>query len=125
MKRKRKILIISGIIIFLLALGGYFSLQSNFLLNKIRGIVETQLTNQLKTDVKVGRLSGNLLYGVKIEDVTIADKKEPGQTAILMQSLDVKYDLLKLLSKTIAIKINQAATARLIREDEPKASFVA
>jgi autotransporter translocation and assembly factor TamB len=104
MKRKNKILIISGIIIFLLALGGYFSLQSSFLLNKIRGIVETQLTNELKTDIKLGRLSGNLLYGVKIEDVIIADKKEPGQTIISMEAFIVKYDLLKLLSSTIAVK---------------------
>ena len=101
---KRKILTISGIIFFLLVVGGYFILSSSFLLNKIRGMVEDQLTNQLRANVKLGRLSGNLLYGIKIEDVAITDKKKPGQTIISMKALGVKYKLSKLLLRTIAVK---------------------
>ena len=83
---KRKILIIPGIIVFLIVVG-YFFLQSSFILNEIRGILATHFTNQLGTEVKFGRLSGNLLYGLKIENVAIADKKEPEKTIISTEEL--------------------------------------
>lgn len=104
MTRKRKALMISGIVIVIFVLGGYLFLQSSLLLNKLRGMLETRLTNGFGTDIKLGRLTGNPLYGLRIEDVTIADKNGPEKTIISVEELLIDYKVLKLLSKTLAIK---------------------
>jgi len=96
MKRRDIIVLISTILSLAVLVGGYFFLQSQFLLNRIRAVLQDQISKQIDHDVEIRRLSGNVLLSLAAEDVKIQDKKAD-RAIIAADRIDLDHKLWGLL----------------------------
>ena len=105
MKRRDIIILTSTILALVVLAGGYFFLQSQFLLKRIRDVLETQISKKIDHEVKIGKLSGNVLLKLTAEDVAIlrakpeagSHDKKADNAIIAAESIDLDYKLWGLL----------------------------
>lgn len=117
---KKKILI--GICIFfvILLIGGYIFLRSSFFADRLRLMAESMLEKQLKREVSVGKLSGNIFRGVSVSGISIAknDKLSAGKL-LEVEEITADYSLLSLLRWRLSIKSIRIVQPRIwIERDE-------
>jgi uncharacterized protein involved in outer membrane biogenesis len=102
---KKKILIGLCIFFVILLIGGYIFLRSSFFANRIRLMAESMLEKQLKREVSVGKLSGNIFRGVSVSGISIAkDSKLSDGKLLEVEEITADYSLLSLLRWRFAIK---------------------
>ncbi|HUT74787.1 MAG TPA: translocation/assembly module TamB domain-containing protein [Armatimonadota bacterium] len=98
MHRLWKILVILLPLLVIVA-AGVAALSGKKLAARLRPVVESQLSQTLGREVRVGGISGGLLRGAVLHDVTIADGKRPqGGVLARAKRVAVRYHLRPLLS---------------------------
>ncbi|GEM_PF-5815223 len=75
--------------------------QTSFFRDKLRTEVLTRLDSVLVADTHLGEISGNLVTGFSVDGLSL---KVQGDTLLVVDRLDLRYDLLGALSKRIAIE---------------------
>jgi len=105
MTRKKKILIGIGVFLAVFFVGGYIFSKTAFFTDKVRLTMESVLRKQLKREVSVGKVSGNIYGGMKIANISIAkdEKLSEGKLAEI-ELLEANYSLLSLLRWKFNIK---------------------
>ncbi|MCD6506183.1 translocation/assembly module TamB domain-containing protein [Candidatus Poribacteria bacterium] len=110
LKHPRLIITISSILLISLV-AFYLLMQSNFMLEKARGIMLSQLQRRLDADVYIGPLSGNLLRYIIVGGIRIRDKR--GKPLISAGNVLVDYRLIGLLRGKLVLSKIQLASARI------------
>jgi autotransporter translocation and assembly factor TamB len=106
--------------LFILSVAGYLFLQSDFLLEKVRGIMLSQLRRQLDADVYIGPLSGNLLRYVVIGGLTVRERDGDRRPLISAGNVLVDYRLIELLRGKLVLSKLQLASAKVRIEVDRK-----
>jgi len=73
MKRRNKFLIIIIVVTIGISISGFYFLESGYVHQKIRLLLEEQVANQINKPVSIGWISGNVLSGIEIGQVEIHD----------------------------------------------------
>ena len=60
----------------------------------MRGFIVRQASNYLNGELSIGRLDGNLFYGVELEDVSVT---MDGETVVAIKDVGLDYDALSFL----------------------------
>ncbi len=66
----------------------------------LRGYIVKQANQNLNGRLSIGRLGGNLFYGVEMENVALAID---GREAVRIRNIGVKYNALQMITKGISI----------------------
>ena len=108
MKKRFKILIVVLVVIFVvLPIAAFITVKTVFPPQKIQNIVETQASQILKRDVKVGGADIKIFpLGIQIKDVKVANNPGAGfseEPLLDLPLATVKIDLAKLLTFQVAI----------------------
>jgi translocation and assembly module TamB len=82
--------------------------QTDWGRERVRGIVLGQLENVVNGDLRIGRIEGNLLRGVRLVDVSIED--EEGRPFLRADTLGTRFSLRGLLRQRVIL-----ADLRLVR----------
>ena len=96
MNRRNIILLTFATFLLFVFVGGYLFLQSNFFLNKIRGLLEIQISTRLNHEITIERLSGNILRYLKAEQITVVDKHSDSPL-LAAEEVRINYKLWGLL----------------------------
>ncbi len=101
LKRIKKILLytVTGIIILLILITGFT--QTIFFKNFLRDKVEGQVNASIQGELRIGRIRGNLVNYLAIDDIVLAS---PGDTLFTMEELIVRFQPLKLLNRKISFR---------------------
>jgi len=76
----------------------FLSVRPDFLQERVRDVLAQQLATQSKRQVQIGRVSGNLLTGIRVENLAVADERGFQHGAVVAaQTTVIKYDLLAVL----------------------------
>ncbi len=73
----------------------------------MRGFIVRQASNYLNGELSIGRLDGNLFYGVELEDVSVT---MDGETVVAIKDVGLDYNALSFLrghAMIDAIRLNQ------------------
>ena len=74
--------------------------ETRWFKNWLRGYIVGQSSNYLNGEISIGRLGGNLFFGVKLEDVTV---KVSGRDIATLQSVALRYSVFEIVSKGLSI----------------------
>ena len=96
----RWVLYIIGILLFLV-IAICLLLQTPWGQRTLKEKAVTYLQKKLQTKVSIGQLSTNWLYHIQLRQVYIEDPEK--RVLLSVGSLDLKYDILKLFSKSIDV----------------------
>src|SRR5262245_48231634 len=91
-------------IILLLAVG---STQTGWFQDWVRRYIVREAARYLDGELRIGRLSGNLFYGIRLSDIALVQN---GETIISLKDLKVDYSAFDLISSGIVldeIELNQ------------------
>ena len=98
MTRGNTILLIFALLSILIIIAGVLFLRSNYLLERLRIVLEQQIEKELHTEASIGRMKGNVLTGLAAEDITIADVDPTATEPIIsVREAAIRYKLLYLL----------------------------
>jgi uncharacterized protein involved in outer membrane biogenesis len=93
------------IILALIAVGlaavlvlAWLSARPGFLQERVRDVLAQQLATQSQRQIQIGAVSGNLLTGLRVENLAVADERGFSHGAVVaVQTVVLKYDLLAVL----------------------------
>lgn len=74
--------------------------QTAWFRNWLRGYIVQEANQYLNGELQVGRLNGNLFYGVQLEQLGIT---QDGETVVSVQDVGVRYNVFQLISKGLSI----------------------
>ena len=117
----RSKILLSVFAFFSIALiGGALFIQSDAVMNWVKQRVEAEIRKQI-TDtytVNIGEITGNVLTGVKVDNVVVFPKGgNPSDAAVLsLGQLTLKYNLLALLFRKIEVTALEMSQPRLYAE---------
>jgi len=94
--KNKNLLLISVIISFIVIIFGLILLRTQFVLEKIRVAFENQLEKQIKHDVNIEKISGNVLSGLKAENFRV-DDYNIDKSLIAAKEVDINYKLFGLI----------------------------
>ncbi len=116
----KKILIIIFLCLILIISIGYTLLRSSYVKEKIRKTVEQIAQDQLKREVYIGEITGNLLSGINIAGISIAKYDNlSGGKLLDVKSVSIDYSLIDLIKRKLLIKDIQIIQPRIwIEMDE-------
>ena len=107
MKRRNKFLIVITVVTIGISISGFYFLESSYVHQKIRLLLEEQVANQINKPVSIGRISGNVLSGIEIGQVEIHDLLPEKTRFFSTDSVELKYRLWGLLfGKFLVTKLN-------------------
>ena len=112
LKHPHLIITISSILLISIA-ALYLLMQSDFMLERVRGIMLSQLRRQLDADVYIGPLSGNLLRYVVVGGIRISEKGNRHRQLISAGSVLLDYRLIGLFRGKLVLSKIQLASARI------------
>ena len=98
--------IIAGLVILVVvAVVGLYAFTKYYLTQeKLRALVEPQVTEAIGRDIKIGKLEFDLFTGLVVENFSVAENAKFGKAPFIsVNSLVLKYDLLSLLTGKLAI----------------------
>ncbi len=117
----RSKILLSAFAFFSIALiGGALFIQSGTVMNWVKQRVEAEIRKQI-TDtytVNIGEITGNVLTGVKVDNVVVFPKGgNPSDAAVLsLRQLTLKYNLFALLFRKIEVTALEMSQPRLYAE---------
>ena len=135
MHRKYISLIILVCLSAIFLIGGPLFLRSAYVLNWTRLELQSQLQERLNRPVTINQISGNVLTGLNIKGIQIADSNPEDSPLISLDEIQIRYRLWNLVQKRILIprlycnrpKINARMDpdgalnlAKLISTDKPE-----
>src|SRR5262245_63947858 len=74
--------------------------QTAWFKNWLRGYIVLEASRYLNGELSIGRLGGNLFFGVELEDVAVS---LDGEQIVAVRNLGVDYNIFQLVSKGISI----------------------
>lgn len=83
------------LVVLLILLAGRWLLQSELLLDYLREMAESEANSQINGSLTIGSLEGDLLHGIQLTDVSIADIDD--ELLVSADSLIVRYSILNLI----------------------------
>ncbi|HVZ20389.1 MAG TPA: translocation/assembly module TamB domain-containing protein, partial [Vicinamibacterales bacterium] len=95
MRRISRILLWTAGVVLALVLAAGLVVETPFFKNWLRGVVVRQANDHLNGTLSIGRLSGNLLSGVELDDVAVSMNNEP---VVSIGSVKTSYSIPQLLS---------------------------
>ncbi len=103
MRRKNKLLILFTFIGVTLVIGGGLFLGTPYLLNWTRLLLESEFEKRLKHPVSISQISGDVLTGLNIKGVQIADANPENPPLISLDEIQIKYRLWSLARRKLLI----------------------
>ncbi len=103
MRRRNKLLILLTLIGVALVIGGGLFLGTPYVLNWTRLVLESELQKRLKHPVTIDQISGNVLTGLNIKGVQIADANPEKPPLISLDEIRIKYRLWSLARRKFLI----------------------
>lgn len=103
MRRRNKLLILLTFIGVALVIGGGLFLSSPYVLNWTRLVLASELEKQLKHPVTITQISGDVLTGLNIKGVQIADANPENPPLISLDEIQIKYRLWSLAQRRFLI----------------------
>jgi len=99
-----KYILIVVVTLGLLAVGGvYVVARPVWVRERVRDVLAQELANRTGREVQVGEIEGNLLTGIIVNDLAIAEKQHLADGVVLgAESVRIKYNLLAVLRGEIA-----------------------
>jgi autotransporter translocation and assembly factor TamB len=90
----------------------------------IKGVLESQLTDQLHQPVSIEIFETNLLSRVQILGLRIADARDGRKTpALEVGAIKVHYDLSQLLHRVVAVRSVEIDSVRIVLERDRRRTF--
>lgn len=90
--------------LIVLVVSGLFVSRSAYVLNWIRVVLAGELEKQLNHPVTIGRISGNILTGLDIQQFKISDQRPDKPNPLSIEEVNVKYGFLGLLRGRFLVK---------------------
>ncbi len=103
MRRRNKRLILFACLGLILILGGFLFLRSSYVLNRVRLVLESELQKRLKHSVTIDTVSGNVLTGLDITGLEIADANPENPPLIALDEIRIRYRLWSLARRKVLI----------------------
>ncbi|TVR17485.1 MAG: hypothetical protein EA391_04790 [Balneolaceae bacterium] len=94
-KRWFKQIVVTISVLFILAVAIRFALKSDWVFDRITGIVIEQANNQLNGELAIESIRGDLLHGFVINSMHLLDNRQ--QTVANIDSIRIRYNLRSLL----------------------------
>src|SRR5262245_8527418 len=88
--------LIVGVIVIAIA-----ATQTGWFRNWFRGYITREAHQYLNGELSIGRLNGNLFFGVELEDVGITLN---GRPVMSVKDIRLRYNALRFISKRVAIQ---------------------
>ncbi len=89
----RVILLLIGLLLFNLVVAGIWFVKSDYLREKIRLVLESQLQHRLDHSVQVGKVRGNILTDLSIQDIVIKTNIAKEDDLLATKEIQLKYHL--------------------------------
>lgn len=103
MRRRNKRLIVLACLGAIFIIGAVFFLRSPYVLNWARLVLESELQKRLKHPVTIDHISGNVLTGLNIKGIKIADTSMESPPLISLDEIRIRYRLWSLAQGKILI----------------------
>lgn len=94
--------IIAAVVIVILVISGRMILKSDWLFNKLREVAVQQANQQLRGNLSIGSIQGDVLNGFTVRNVTIEDTTST--EVVQIDSVNVGYDFFSVLFSPHIIK---------------------
>ena len=104
MRTRNVFLIFFAVIVITLVIGVFFFSRSAYLLNRVRIVIVDELENQLNHPVSIGKISGNVLTGLKVHQLEVAKQHPDKPNPILIDEVNVKYRLWGLMQGKFVVQ---------------------
>ncbi len=104
MRTRNVFLIFFALIVITLVIGVFFFSRSAYLLNRVRIVIVDELENQLNHPVTIGKISGNVLTGLKVHQLEVAKQHPDKLNPILIDEVNVKYRLWGLMQGKFVVQ---------------------
>ena len=103
MRRRNRRLILLACLGAIFIIGGFFFLRSPYVLNWARVVLESELQKRLTRPVTIDHISGDVLTGVNIRGIKIADRILENPPLISLDEIRIRYRLWNLAQGKILI----------------------
>ncbi|MDE0185856.1 MAG: translocation/assembly module TamB domain-containing protein [Candidatus Poribacteria bacterium] len=104
MRTRNVFLTFFAVIVITLVIGVFFFSRSAYLLNRVRIVIVDELENQLNHPVTIGKISGNVLTGLKVHQLEVAKQHPDKPNPILIDEVNVKYRLWGLMQGKFVVQ---------------------
>ncbi len=100
-KRFVQALVVAATLLVGIVVVGIAATQTMWFKNWLRGYIAREAHQYLNGELSIGRLGGNLFFGIELEDVGIALN---GRTVMSVKDIGLRYDSLEFLRKGLSIQ---------------------
>ena len=103
-KTSKIILFLLGLLPLLGIIAGIWFLKSGFLREKVRFVLESQLQRRLDHPIEIGRVTGNVLTDLSVQNIVIKNNVKEKSDLLATQEIQLKYHLWGFLLGRFLIK---------------------
>ncbi len=123
---QRKILLGILAVFSLTLIGGALFIRSDAFLNWIKHRAEAEIRNRIEATytVEIGKITGNVLTGVKLDNIAVFPTDgTPDEPILALQQLVLKYNLFALLRRKVEVTTLEISKPRLHAQVEAGGHF--
>ncbi|MDR9364469.1 MAG: translocation/assembly module TamB domain-containing protein [Balneolaceae bacterium] len=120
-KRRYRGWIIAAILLFILLFSGRLLLKSDWLFEKVRGIAEEQINQQLNGNLSVNKIEGDLLSGFTVRNIALDDSLS--ENIATVDSVKIQYDLFSVLFSPHTIESVELFGSNIFVEQQADSSW--